>query len=54
MILTVHIIKLHSGHYRGLVFEGSEQLGEFDASSIDEALRLAGEQSHDEQCGFHL
>lgn len=54
MILTVHIIRLEAGRYRGIVFEASEHLGEFDTSSIAEAIRLAGEQSHDEQCGFHL
>ncbi|EJE52161.1 hypothetical protein PMI14_03139 [Acidovorax sp. CF316] len=54
MLLTLHIIKIESGDYRAHVMEGTEHLGDYEASSIREAILLAAENPLPDLAGFHL
>jgi hypothetical protein len=54
MLLTLHIIKIESGDYRAHVMEGTQHLGDFETTSIAEAIRLATENPLPELAGFHL
>lgn len=54
MLLTLHIIRIESGEYRAHVMEGTELLGNYDATSISEAILLAAENPLPDLAGFHL
>lgn len=54
MLLTLHIIKIESGDYRAHVMEGAQHLGDYEASSIREAILLAAENPLPDLAGFHL
>ena len=54
MLLTLHIIKIESGDYRAHVMEGAQHLGDYEATSIGEAIRLAAENPLPDLAGFHL
>lgn len=54
MLLTLHIIKIESGDYRAHVMEGVQHLGDYEASSIREAVLLAAENPLPDLAGFHL
>ena len=54
MLLTLHILKIESGDYRAHVIEGTQHLGDYEASSIKEAILLAAENPLPDLAGFHL
>ncbi|RYF32064.1 MAG: hypothetical protein EOO23_00295 [Comamonadaceae bacterium] len=54
MLLTLHIVKIESGDYRGHVMEGTQHLGNYDAASIKEAIMLAAENPLPDLTGFHI
>lgn len=54
MLLTLHIIKIESGDYRAHVMEGAIHLGDYEATSIREAILLAAENPLPDLAGFHL
>ena len=54
MLLTLHIVKIGSGDYRGHVMEGTQHLGNYDAASIIEAIMLAAENPLPDPTGFHI
>lgn len=54
MLLTLHIVKIESGDYRAHVMEGAQHLGDYEATSIGEAIRLAAENPLPDLAGFHL
>lgn len=45
MLLTLHIIKIESGDYRAHVMEGAQHLGDYEATSIGEAILLISMQT---------
>ena len=54
MLLTLHIIKIESGDYRAHVMEGVQHLGDYETTSIAEAIRLAAENPLPDLAGFHI
>ena len=54
MLLTLHILKIESGDYRAHVMAGAEHLGNYEATSISEAILLAAENPLPDLAGFHL
>ncbi|MFN9476754.1 hypothetical protein [Acidovorax sp.] len=54
MLLTLHIIKIESGDYRAHVMEGAQHLGDYETTSIADAIRLAAENPLPDLAGFHL
>lgn len=54
MLLTLHILKIESGDYRAHVMEGTQHLGNYDATSIRECILLAAENPLPDLAGFHL
>ena len=54
MLLTLHIIKIESGDYRANVMEGTQHLGNYEATSIRECILLAAENPLPDLAGFHL
>lgn len=54
MLLTLHILKIESGDYRGQVMEGMAHLGDYEATSIRECILLASENPLPDLAGFHL
>lgn len=54
LLLTLHIIKIESGDYRAHVMEGAQHLGDYESTSIGEAIRLAAENPLPDLAGFHL
>lgn len=54
MLLTLHILKIESGDYRGQVMGGAAHLGDYEATSIRECILLASENPLPDLAGFHL
>lgn len=54
MLLTLRIIKIESGDYRAHVMEGADHLGDYEATSIREAITLAAENPLPDLAGFHV
>lgn len=54
MLLTLRIIKIESGEYHAHVMEGAEHLGDYQADSISECIRLAAANPLPDLAGFHL
>lgn len=54
MLLTLQILKIVPGSYRAHVMEGREHLGDYDASNVAEAIRLAAENPLPDLAGFHV
>lgn len=50
----MHILKIESGDYRAHFIERTQHLGDYEASSIKEAILLAAENPLSDLAGFHL
>lgn len=54
MLLSLHIVKVEPGHYRTHMMDGHDELGNWDTSSVREAIAQAGADAHPELLGYHL
>lgn len=54
MILTLHISKIEPGRYRAAVLDGREELDEWGASGIGDAIRQCGQAQMPDLSGMHI
>ncbi|WP_258007452.1 hypothetical protein [Alicycliphilus denitrificans] len=54
MILTLKIDKIEPGRYRAVVLDGREEMDEWGASGIGDAIRQCGQAQMPDLSGFHI